>query len=74
VNGRSTLTERAHRTVGEKGHERERIGADRTGPPGSGRERERRERAGETGTACQRGRALARARAGVGRPGLAGPN
>jgi hypothetical protein len=37
--GRSTLTERAHRIVGKKGRERKRIGADRTGPPGSGRER-----------------------------------
>jgi hypothetical protein len=39
---------KAHRAVGEKGRERERIGADRTGPPGSGRERGT-ERAGKTG-------------------------
>jgi hypothetical protein len=63
--------DRANRAVGEKGHERERIGADRTGPPGSGRER------GEG--ACGRnrlGRALGSGRAGggLGRPGLSGPN
>jgi hypothetical protein len=44
ANGRSTLTERAHHAVGEKGRERERIGTDRTGPPGSGRERGERAR------------------------------
>jgi hypothetical protein len=41
ANGRSTLIERAHRT--ERGNERvrERIGADRPVPPGSGRGRGR---------------------------------
>jgi hypothetical protein len=41
ANGRSTLTGRSHRAASERGHERERVGADRSDPPGSGRERGR---------------------------------
>jgi hypothetical protein len=64
VNGRSTLTERAHHVVGEKGRECKRIGADRTGPPGSGRERGERACGRNRltgGDRCQRGQALGRA-------------
>jgi hypothetical protein len=41
ANGWPALTERVHRTERENGREREGIGADRPGPPGSGRERGR---------------------------------
>jgi hypothetical protein len=41
ANGRSGLTERARRATRENGRVRERIGADRPIPPGSGRERGR---------------------------------
>jgi hypothetical protein len=71
ANGRSTLTERAHRAVGEKGRERERIGADRAGPPGSERERGERARGRNRLTGGAGGCSGAR---GLDRPGLAGPN
>jgi hypothetical protein len=41
ANGRSALTGRTHRAARENGRFRERIGADRPVPLGSGRERER---------------------------------
>jgi hypothetical protein len=52
VNGRSVLTGRTHHAARENGYERERIGADRPGPPSSGREKGR-ERVGE-GTGADR--------------------
>jgi hypothetical protein len=41
ANGRSALTERAHRAVRENGCAREEIDADNPAPPGSRRERDR---------------------------------
>jgi hypothetical protein len=69
ANGRSTLMERVHRTVGENGGEREEIGADRSAPlAASGREIGREEPGrglAPTGGVCLLGAKGARARGGL---------
>jgi hypothetical protein len=55
ANRRSALTGRSHRVASDSGHERGRVGADKSGPPGSGRERGRESTCADAGGRWQVG-------------------